>query len=567
MFDLEKAKSILKYFGYGASNVEPIIYAGKNCVRLFSTYKTKYGHLSRVSEFNTEESFTDFLKLYSWYRKRIKNKAVIVLFDDYQTLTPNITFVYSGISVTIDNLAHIEELKNAKEKKKREKIAKDTTDEDNLKLFAVLSNLVTDFKSNIDAVEKKLEEVVSDYVKTLVTYNEKFKIQEKVFTPRIIKTDIDIYKNKVNILKLDIERNQDTTYFEEFVKRFIEILYELKTDENYMENRYLIEYYNREVKRIKERSAIYDKYMDYANKKKVFKKSISIEDFYEQNREQVESLDKKALISSYEIEADNSLIELKNSSLKELKLIYGINEIEEKVNQPDVEITYDDEYKINSLNSYFIKLNVEERNNALLLNSPLKTIFSYIMLHDVNSVDDFEEDWLKAAKNMYELLCNFDNYSLVRKYLKFLQLDSFEEFVECLIDIKNKFNIKRFESTFDAKLKFKVGSFENKKYITASISNGYPINGIGSNDYYIADLSLEEPLIFSPYIIEFNDERTLECNKNDNIVVVDLQDYGDFILKRKITVYNYLLKTKDSDYKTFKFNEKQYIEVKLQVGA
>ena len=132
--DLNSAKNIMNYFGFRNNSLEPTLCNDRNNkIGLFITFKTLYGHLSRFISFLDEKEMKNFMKVYLFYRKHINDESMNVVFDNYEKLSPAVSFYYHNILVNEKNLDDLNILNT-----NIEELIIDTTLDENIKLLEVM---------------------------------------------------------------------------------------------------------------------------------------------------------------------------------------------------------------------------------------------------------------------------------------------------------------------------------------------------------------------------------------------------------------------------------------------
>lgn len=562
MLSIKDAKDILSYYGFVSTSVEPTLCQNKNNVGIFATFKTKYGHLSRFVNFNSKNDMEKFLGAYLWYRKNINDSKLIVEFDDYEKISPKIKFIYNNIEVTNSNLTDIKLLNS-----KVEELIIDTSDEDNMALLNIIFGKIRDRLKEIDEFQNSLEDTILEYKEKLKEYN---KCINNVESNKISMSKINTDKyydeiNKVSVSYINDKNKNFSEYFSKTIKLYEEIL----INEIYFENLYLFEYYKEQIREIDFKISLYAKYIEEINnqKNKLFKSKkgqLSFEEYLANTNFEEQYINKEELIYNKKTEFENSLIQLKNNSVDELKLIYKIVVPEEKnILEKSEEVNIID---IDSLNYYFMSLSKQERNDTLALSSPLKDLINLIRVieeKDKKIVILTEKYYKDKFVEMYEILSSKDNYAATRKYLKFLKLDSLEDFIDSLVNYTNNINITPFGLPKNNILKFKMGVFLNQGYLNASITNNYPVNSKGVNNYCVTTTLKDIHAFYSPYILKLDNDNILEAVENNDVITFDLQGLK-FVDKKEQKVNNYMLKKKGKDEFSFiLFNEKYYIDSKI----
>ncbi len=555
---LKEAKEIMKFYGFINDNIEPTLCQKNDEIGIFATFKTDYGHLSRFIKFSNKDEMKDFMTLYLYYRKNLKKDNLKVVFDNYEDLSPKISFYYNNIKINKNNIIDLKIIDNPVEK-----LEIDTTLDDNKKLLEILKNKIYDFIKIIKETEEKTTKISEDYYLKIEEFAkisgenlEKDKIEIKNFNEESINKRIQLINNDIN------DHN--------FMKKFYELLkiYEdVMKDSKYIENLYLIDYYSQEINKINQLIDKFNEYQELSNKKsKLFKKKITFMQYIEENPVICNNIDKKTIIEDNHVKSSNELIEWKNNSIDDLKSIYGITKkvLDSNILKNCLKTQKED------LDNYFESLSMKERNQAIFLSSPLKELVNIIVNYsheDLISAIFNEKYYRNKFNEMYEILSNKDNYLLTRKYLKMLRLDSLEEFVSSIIDFTKNINIKPYNLKNDDVLKYKMGVFLKKGYINASLLNNYPVNNRGNNNYYLSTLKNPINVYYSPYIIKIDDSNNLIASKNSDIITFDINNLK-IVDKSEIKVNNYILRREKLDkeikYSYILFNEKVYLDTVLE---
>lgn len=561
MLNIKDAKDILNYYGFISTSVEPTLCQNKNDIGIFTTFKTKYGHLSRFVKFETKQKMKDFLAVYLWYRKNINNDKLNVEFDNYENLSPKIKFIFNNIEVTSSNLNDIKISDS-----KVEELVIDTTLEDNMELLNIVFEKIKTTLKGIDKFQNDLEDILLEYQEKLKQYN-RFVGNNKDIKVTLNKINTEKYYSELN--RILTSYNSDTkesfsNYFSESLKLYEEVL----LNENYLNNVYLFEYYKEQIRVINLKISLYKKYVQEINNKKnkLFKSKkdqITFEDYLNNSDIEEHYINKEEIIFNEKTKSENSLIQLKNNSIEELKLIFKIvipnskkeEEKTEKINIIDVE----------SLKYYFMSISKHDRNNILVLSSPLKELINLIISIDTKDIKNAilsEKYYKNKFEEMYEILSSQDNYAATRKYLKILKLDSLEEFVDSLIEYVSNFEITPFALPKNTILKFKIGVLLNQGYINASINDEYPINSKGINNYCLANNIVDIKAYYSPYILRLDEFNILSAVENNNIITFNLENLK-FVKKSELKVNNYILKKRKGEYNFLIFNEKIYVDTTI----
>ena len=156
MLSFKEAQDTLRYYGFKSKSVEPILVEKGKDIGIFSTFKTKYGRLSRFITFKEKEELEKFLKEYIKYQNAIDNEDTIVKFDNYEKLSPNVKFT---IGKKIEIPEDVEELEI------------NTTDDASMNLLNVVLDEAKKELEVISDTQKKLKNIVDEYLEELDKLN------------------------------------------------------------------------------------------------------------------------------------------------------------------------------------------------------------------------------------------------------------------------------------------------------------------------------------------------------------------------------------------------------------
>lgn len=556
--DLNSAKNIMNYFGFRNNSLEPTLCNDSNGkIGLFITFKTFYGHLSRFISFLDEKEMKNFMKVYLFYRKHINDENMNVVFDNYEKLSPKVSFYFNNILVNENNLDDLNILNT-----NIEELVIDTTLDENIKLLEIIKGQIIEFINEIKSVESELEELlktykvdVNEYKKTIdENYEEKNYELEKLQEANILK--------RIEIILQDVSETNFDTKYNEIIETYKNVL----NNEKYFHNVYSIELIKNEINKIDELKSSYENYINNTKKKSgIFKKKISFQEYLSDNPVNEIFIDEQNIYNDIKIKNSSLIIKWVNNSYEDLKRINGI--VKNKIEEKNVAVKTD----VNRLENYFNNLSKKARNECLIVSSPLKELINIIINFD-SSKDIYntmmkEEYYKNKFNEMYVVLSNKDNYVLARKYLKLIKLDTLEEFVNSLIDFVNNLNIETLSLNVDDTLKYKMGLILKKGFINASLKNQFPVNNRGDNNYYISNLKTNIKVYYSPYIIKFDDNGILQANKNEDIITFNI-DGLRITDKSKVKVNNFMLKRfkngNDYNFDFVLFNEKIYLETFIE---
>ncbi|MBE6160917.1 MAG: hypothetical protein E7158_01675 [Firmicutes bacterium] len=570
MLEFNDAKKILKYYGFINNNVEPILCEKDNLVGIFATYKTKYGHLSRVLTFKTKKSFENYLKMYLWYRKEIDNDNVYVEFDNYENLTPEISFFNGRQEVTVDTLNNNNKNEELIKEEKVEELVVDTTHEDNLALLNVIYSKIKFFIQEAKALETDVINIISNYLDDLSEFLDQIDSEEDVMPVEMVAFDAQLYENQICTLLTNFKNDSDDNfnrYFDEAVKIYGNIL----LDSNYVHNMYLKDFYENEILKLEEKKELCRKYEKEKNSKTLKKLKInSLFDYIDKYAKNNKFISKNTIIKKRNSVVSNIINELTDKSIEELKYHYNIVDyvINREVDMEQGETLDLEDFNKYDLHEYYNNLTSREKSINLILSSPIKELINDLRgIKKGSKIETVikEKHFYKKFNDVYELLSSDDNYAICKKYLKNINLDSLEEFIESVVKVKNSIHKNTLMMPTSTIFKYKIGVFLNDGFINASVDQNFPNNNRGSNNYVVSESKTHIPVYFSDKIVKIDEvDNTVKVVKNDDIVTFNINGY-EIVDKKELKVNNYeLKKNKKSNSIDFKiFSEKKYITSSL----
>ena len=566
MLDFNDAKKILKYYGFMNNSVEPILCEVDNLVGIFATYKTKYGRLSRVLTFKTKKSLENYLKLYLWYRKEIDNENVYVEFDDYEDLIAKVKFFNNKQEITLDTLDNNKE----EQKEEIEELEIDTTHEDNLALLNVIYSKIKFFIQEAKALETDVINIISDYLDDLSDFLDQIESEEDIMPVEIVSFDSQSYENQISTLLANFKNDNDIN-FKQYFDESVQIYKNILLDSNYIHDLYLKDFYENEIAKLAEKKELCKKYKKEKNSRTLKKQKINnVFDYIEKNEKNNIFISKNAIVKKRNSMVESIIKDLTEKNIEELK--YHFNIVEYITNR-EVDMEQDETLDLEDFNKYdlheyYNNLAPREKSINLILSSPIKELINDLLgIKKGSKLETVikEKHFYKKFNDVYEILSNDDNYAICKNYLKNINLDSLEEFIESVVKAKNSIHKNTLMLPASTIFKYKIGVFMNNGYINASVGQTFPTNNRGLNNYVVSESNVNIPVYFSDKFIKIDEvDNTVKVVKNDDIITFNINGYK-VRNKKELTVNNYeLKKNKKSNNIEFKlFSEKKYITSNL----
>ena len=545
MLDYNKAREILNYYGFKSKSIEPILIEKDKNIGVFSTFKTKYGHLSRYITFDTKDELEIFLKKYIKYQNAIDDENTYVEFDDYEKLSPSIDF-YIGQNIELSS--EVEEL------------AIETMDDESMNLVDVVLERIKKELDEIDTMQTSLQKLIKEYLDKLLEVNTKIGRSTDQVSTNINLTDTNEYREKVLAIRQKIlvaDNSKFTDAFEEVLDLYEQIL----LDSTYLDNLYLNECYKEELRRTKKILELYNSYN--AKKNKLFKrnKNQTFEDFLLENPIAENIIDQSELFENKNSDAKEKLSEFKNTSIEELKKKYNTKE---KLDLDEIQEIDDNlNFDFKELSRYYKTLDDESKIKNLLISSPINELINTVNEIEIDKENRIlnEKHFKKQFKEVYDIISNEDNYPIVKKCFKKINLDSLEEFVEWLVKNSENLKMNTMMLPTGTQIRFKMGVLMKKGYVNTSLKNEFPVNNKGVNTYYIVTTKTKLPVYYSNKLLVLNTDNTMNLIKNEEVVTFKIDGYK-LTNKQEVNVKNYAYKRNEFAL----FNEKKYIICNMENG-
>ena len=442
MLELEHILKVLKKYGFYSLNRAPFIYQNDNKCGVYFVWPTlHYGNLERVLFFDTLEALEEEVFKYYWFMNNKNNYDLEVVFDNYETLSPQVTYKYNGIDLTISSMKNFmseqslmindrERVKIAQLKRPADillMILEETFKKQNqiysnvLELFELFSNLTKEFNDK----KNKLE----------------LSVEEKENACEILEDEVVTLEESFGLLKKELDYYQDEKNLNEFIVKILKLLNEVDLNEYHLQNCYLLEYYPLEIEKLKNKINLLDGKL-YAKGKKN-KTNLNDEKQFNNKEMNLSSLDefmstKRRLIQEKYIRC----YQLENKDIGDFIVAQESMEL----NLPDQ--IFDEQVKfidktilIEEMQKKYEELPAMKKTACHVATSFLNDCLN--ILSEINNINELgikdilkileDNKTIKKFDNAFKCLDNYYNTNIRLKYLNLINVDSLEDFVISLV--------------------------------------------------------------------------------------------------------------------------------------
>jgi hypothetical protein len=537
MIKKEQILKVLKKYGYYSLNRAPYLYQNEESSGLYFIWPTKnYGNLERVLFFDSEDSLEEEVYKYWWFMNN-KNKVNIdVVFDDYQVLSPKVTYVYNNTILDVNKMKTFSidnQIVDDKENLKIRQLQRTA----NILILILKEKIKLQNSTYYKVLElkDKLQNLNNEYNKKLMEYN-KTKTNY-VDTYELLEDENDESEKITNILFEKLANLKNIEELRSFIKNIVEYLASIDSSTVHIQNVYLLNRYPFEINDMEKKISILDKYLKHS--KLLFKSHQKIED--QLNKIDENSECKKLInINVYVDKEKKSILEKYKDYLNVDDVVLGdyIIEIEKlDINIPKIleakqSKTLSFAEALDILKNNYEKLNKREKSACHIASSFLINCLNYLssipdlLFLSTNDVINnlVSNNNLEIFNESYKALDDYLNTNIRVKYFSLLKLDSLETFISSLIDalhILNKLNIK-LEDNF-----FGYYTSKDTEIIPIYSKNIFHFNNQNS---YMASILASTPLYYSPVYIT----KPLDIIENNNLEIKNSDSL--FLLNSKISI-------------------------------
>ncbi len=530
----EEALKILNKYGFYSSNRAPYIYANKDSIGIYFTFISKsFGTLNRVLFFDSLEDLEDAIYEYWWYQNNKNSLQIDVEFDDYETLSPNVSYIYEGCKITKEDMKNISSKKDILAGKEEEITSKQLARTSNI--------LINIYKEKLSFYEK-IKDDVETLKEELISLNKKCKKVSKLNEKEIENYDKMLEDNKAHQIVIDsLERESSviigTSRYKEFILKIMDILRNLDVKEYNLQNIYLVNKYSFEIEDLKLKMGVLD---EAKEKKGLFKSKkdltskISLIDEKSKASKMINinlfiDKERKSILSRYE-SYENISLEVLGDYIKEFeKLDIDLpSKIEslktsEALNYKEVQ---------SNLLVKFEKLSKKEKSACYVATSFLKPCLN--VLYDLDLKDKLNvtvlinslvnSKKLDMFSEAFRILENFVNTKIRVKYFSVLKLNDLKTFIFSLVGVMDILD------TIDLKLDNNFyGYFKvmDEAIISVYLKNIYSIK---KDTTYIGEFKPGSPIYYAPVSIV----KEIDIMPNDELSIREHPSL--FMLKEKVNI-------------------------------
>ena len=572
MLDFDTALNLMRKYGYSSTSVHPYIYKkGDKLGICYSYIDEQYGILERIKFFDNSEIFEEFLKKLSWFKENGKKYNVRIVLDNYEIEDPKLMFLRNDKLMAKGEMFDIDsfDMREA-QKKQLDEISRVIYEAGNiLVIYDDIKNGQIQYFKEIHDLKNKLRQKYFELQKEVDYYNDVELERELVLLPD------EKYSNPNEMMEYGIKDRynsykQNHPTLEDAVTLVKECwdlcsiletnddLHKAHVEENAIRNEFRV--VDEKIKLMKELNDMPKTFFkqDIVKKfRKINKQcketSILIDPNYVKTRSL--GIDKKY---SYFSALDfNSLADylreaMEDTSYNDLAIKYAkvnVANIKESIKLPLNEIA-------SNLLVQYQRLSVEEQAILVLYNSNYRKIYDMILdinnfanmsitdiLTNLNSVSGFS----KIKTECYDLVkvrIDYpDNISLKNKVFKDINFDTFELFIESLVNqlkrlkaINNKMIINSDLITYC--YINNLEAFDKKGYVVVTNDLNSVMAKVKSRDERVGVMKLKYslPVLYAPYKVDFGDLYSKDASYKMELKVVTgfelLIDKDDILLTR-----------------------------------
>lgn len=455
----EEILKVLKKYGFYSLNRAPYLYENNDRCGVYFIFPSKhYGNLERVLFFDDEESLEDEIYKYWWFLNHKNELDIEVLFDNYEVLSPKVTYYFKNAELSsfiMKNFATEEKNMIDDETIHKKKQLLRTANiliqllQEKLKIQNETYLKVLDLQENLKKLTITFKQKLNLYNKTNETFVENYEL---------LRDDSNESETFIHSLQEELSTLDSILNLKEFIKKVFSCLKEIDKNDIHLQNIYLLDRFPIEIEDIKKKIDILDESL--TNKKKIKSKKNNVElllnevdtqsaclhltnvnIYIEQEKNRIEKKYVDCQMIEDEVLGDH-LLTLENISI----------EIPEKLEDLPVDI-HNPEILFADLKSVYEKLSEEEKSACHIASSFLSECLNQLM--SIPSVKELSineiisqlvlKKQIHRFNDAYSHLDHYLNVKIRLNYLKILKVDTFETFIESLlnaIEVLNRVDIK-----------------------------------------------------------------------------------------------------------------------------
>lgn len=534
----EQILSVLKKYGYYSLNRAPYLYQDKENIGIYFVWPNKhYGNLDRVILFNTLEEVEEEVYKYWWFMNNKDKYPILVEFNDYETMYPQVSYIYKETPLSIDAM------KNFSTEENNINDPKDTLKKRQLLRTATILILV---------LKEKIKVQNETYIKVM-DMSETLKNLKNVYNNKLslYKRGVGIEPEKIDLLKEDqdetekllVELHNKLKSLEtiEDIRAFINSLFtyltNLELSTSTIQNAYLLNRYPYEIEDLKKKITILDDAIN--TKKKIFQNKqdpltlLATVDNLSQSKKMVDvkvyiEKEKKQVKEKYQNRGsiDENVLGDYIVSFEKLNITLP----------PIIENKYYDEFDkedlYNTLKTSFENLSQKEKSACFVASSFLREVLCILMEKNADTEMNINEVISKLVLNnqihlfndAYTTLDNYINAKIRVKYFSIIKMKTFETFMLSLIEVIQI--LKGLKQTLNKSF-YAYYIDRDKSIVNLYLKNIVHLNKKAS---YIARFMPNVPIYYSPISII----RQLDIVNNNELV--ERENDTIFLLKDMVSI-------------------------------
>lgn len=538
MIDKQVILSVLKKYGYYSMNRAPFLYQDEENIGIYFVWPHKhFGNLERVFFFSTLEEVEEEVYKYWWFMNNKDNYSIAVEFDDYETKTPNVNYIYRGSSLSVETM------KNFSISTTLVKDPSDTLKKRQLLRTATILILVLKEKVRIQnetylkvaEMAETLKKLKSEYKNKLSLYKKGTK--DETENLELLKDNPDEGEKLLTKLNSDLASLETVEDIRTFINTLFQYLTNLESSLSAIQNTYLLNRYPFEIDDLRKKIGILDDALN--EKKKLF-----------QNKQ-----DPFTLLNSIDTFSQcKKMVDVKVFTEKEQKEIKEKYQNREAIDEnvlgdyivsfeklnitlpPVIENKYYEEFdKVDlyrNLKTMFDELSEKERSACYVASSFLRECLIVLMEKNADTELNINEvisrivldKQIHLFNDAYNTLDYYVNAKIRVKYFSIIKMKTFESFMLSLIEVIQI--LKGLHQTLNKSF-YAYYIDRDKRIVNLYLKNIVHLNKKSS---YIARFMPNVPIYYSPISIT----RQLDIMNNNELV--ERQTDTIFLLKDMISI-------------------------------
>lgn len=538
MLEKRQILSVLKKYGYYANNRAPYLYQDQENIGLYFVWPHKhYGNLERVVLLNTLEEAEEVVFQYWWFMNNKDKYPVMVEFDDYETKTPKVSYIYKGNALTIEAMKSFgtEELlvKEPKDTIKKRQLLRTATI-----LILVLKEkirLQNETYAKVEEMTETLKKLKSEYKGKLDLY--KKGIKEEIKTQELLKDNTDESEELLRKLHNELDSLKTIEDIRGFINTLFRYLANIESSISCIQNKYLLNRYPFEIEDMKKKIAIVEEAIN--EKRKMFQPKQNLLSLLS-SVDNLSECNKMVDIKTYIEKEQKEIKEKYDNRMYIDETVLGDYIVSfEKLNitlPPIIENKYYEEFDkedlYNTLKVLFENLSKKEKSACFVASSFLRECLIILMEKNADTELNSNEvisrlvldNQIHLFNDAYNTLDDYVNAKIRVKYFSIIKMKTFETFMFSLIEVIQI--LKGLKQTLNKSF---YGYYLDKE---KSIINLYLKNIVHLNkkSSYIARFMPNVPIYYSPVSVI----RQLDIVNNNELI--ERQTDTIFLLKDMVRI-------------------------------